>query len=89
MSATPKRERWQPSAAQLHHEPQAVKWARKRVGMSAKALASAIGVAPSLISEIEAGTRNATPERLEQIAEAVRIPAVMLRRKAETDEVVA
>lgn len=84
MSATPERGRWQPDAARLHHEPEAVRWARKRAGLTVTALARAISVSPSLITEIEQGTRNATPERLKQIAVAVDCPVVMLRSKRQS-----
>jgi transcriptional regulator with XRE-family HTH domain len=40
-------------------------------------------VSVSLISEIEAGTRNATPAMIRKLAEAMNCPRVVLERKRE------
>lgn len=45
-------------------------------------LARLAGVSISLISEIESGTRNATPDLLSRLAEALLCPRVVLERKA-------
>jgi transcriptional regulator with XRE-family HTH domain len=67
----------------LNQEPQAVTWAREKAGLSQAQLARECNVARSLISEIEAGTRNATPENLIKIARALNCPVVFLERKRE------
>ncbi len=54
-------------------------------GVTQAWLAEQIGVSPSLVSEIEAGTRNATPARLRKIADALNCPITMLERKREAD----
>ena len=65
----------------LDHEPEAVKYARRQAGLTATQLAEACGVSISLISEIEAGTRNATPAMIIRLAEALNCPRVVLERK--------
>lgn len=65
----------------LNHEPEAVIWARKAKGWTQAALARHLGVSPSLICEIEKGTRNATPHLLTQIAGALNCPVSVLERK--------
>jgi len=65
----------------LNHQPEAVTWARERSGLSKTALADAVGVRPSLITEIEKGTRNAGPPLLKRIADALNCPVVFLERK--------
>lgn len=65
----------------LDHEPEAVAYARKKSGLSKTEAASALGVSLSLISEIEAGTRNATPTMQQRMAKAFNCPLVVLERK--------
>ncbi|MEU3020851.1 helix-turn-helix transcriptional regulator [Nocardiopsis sp. NPDC007018] len=65
----------------LDHQPEAVTWARKQAGLTKTQLAKEVGVSLSLISEIEAGTRNATPANLKLIAAALGCPRVVLERK--------
>ena len=65
----------------LDHEPQAVTYAREQAGLTKTQLAQACGVSLSLISEIEAGTRNATPAMLSKLAKALNCPRVVLERK--------
>ena len=65
----------------LDHEPQAVTYAREQAGLTKTQLAAACGVSLSLISEIEAGTRNATPAMLTKVATALNCPRVILERK--------
>jgi transcriptional regulator with XRE-family HTH domain len=50
-------------------------------GLTRTALAERIGKSLSLVSEIEAGTRNATPEVMRLMAEALNCPIVVLQRK--------
>lgn len=68
----------------LDHEPEAVTYAREMAGLTKTALAEAIGRSLSLVSEIESGTRNATPEVLRDIARALNCPIVVLQRKRES-----
>jgi transcriptional regulator with XRE-family HTH domain len=67
----------------LDHEPAAVTYAREQAGLSKTRLAELCGVSLSLISEIESGTRNATPAMLNKIAHALNCPRVVLERKRE------
>ena len=68
----------------LDHEPAAVTWARERSGLTKTQLAERAGVSLSLISEIEKGTRNATPPLLLKIAEALNCPVVFLERRRDS-----
>jgi transcriptional regulator with XRE-family HTH domain len=65
----------------LDHEPTAVRYARERAGLTMTQVADACGVSVSLISEIEAGTRNATPAMIIKLAETLNCPRVVLERK--------
>jgi transcriptional regulator with XRE-family HTH domain len=65
----------------LDHEPEAVEYARKAAGLTKTQLAERCGVSLSLISEIESGNRNATPEMLIRLADALNCPKVILERK--------
>ncbi|WP_307795477.1 helix-turn-helix domain-containing protein [Actinacidiphila acididurans] len=65
----------------LHHEPEAVTWARKKAGLTKRALAQAVGISEQLMGEIESGWRSATPANLRKIAEALNCPLVALERK--------
>ncbi len=65
----------------LDHEPEAVTWARKKAGLTKRALAHAIGISEQLMGEIESGWRNATPANLIKIATALNCPLVSLERK--------
>jgi transcriptional regulator with XRE-family HTH domain len=74
------RHRTQPKSP-LDHEPAAVTYAREQAGLTKSALAQRCGVSLSLISEIEAGTRNATPAMIRKLAEVLNCPRVVLERK--------
>lgn len=65
----------------LDHEPDAVVYARKQAGLTQQQLADLCGVSRSLITEIEAGTRNATPALIRTLAEKLNCPRVILERK--------
>jgi transcriptional regulator with XRE-family HTH domain len=65
----------------LDHEPSAVTYARVQAGLTKTQLATACEVSLSLVSEIEAGTRNATPAMIIKLAEALGCPRVVLERK--------
>jgi transcriptional regulator with XRE-family HTH domain len=65
----------------LDHEPATVTWARKKAGLTKRALAKKIGISEQLMGEIESGWRNATPANLAKMAEALNCPRVVLERK--------
>jgi transcriptional regulator with XRE-family HTH domain len=65
----------------LDHKPAAVRRARQRVGLTQDALAKAVGVSPSLMSEIEKGTRNATQATILRLAEVLECDPDSLRRR--------
>lgn len=65
----------------LDHEPEAVEYARRKAGLSKTEFARRLGVSLPLISMIERGTRNATPELLPRMAEVLNCPVVVLERK--------
>jgi len=65
----------------LDHEPEAVEYARRKAGLSVTEAARELGVAVSLISQIESGKRNATPAMLLKMAQAYNCPLVVLERK--------
>lgn len=77
MRRTPKRP--------LDHQPEAVVYAREQAGLTQTQLAEMCDVAKSLICEIEAGTRNATPAMLNKLAAALNCPRVILERKREPE----
>ncbi|WP_329180430.1 helix-turn-helix domain-containing protein [Streptomyces sp. NBC_01477] len=65
----------------LDHEPEAVTWARKKAGLTKRALAERLGISEQLMGEIESGWRNATPANLAKIAKELNCPRVFLERK--------
>lgn len=65
----------------LDHEPEAVAYALDQSGLTRAQLAEMCGVAPSLITEIISGTRNATPAMIRKLAAALNCPRVVLERK--------
>jgi transcriptional regulator with XRE-family HTH domain len=65
----------------LDHEPAAVTYARERSGLTKTQVAGACGVSLSLISEIESGSRNATPAMIIKLASVLNCPRVVLERK--------
>jgi transcriptional regulator with XRE-family HTH domain len=65
----------------LDHEPESVTWAREQAGLTQKQLAGLVGISPSLMSEIEKGTRNATPPVIKRMAVALNCPRPVLERK--------
>lgn len=80
MNTTAKKPR-NPPKSPLDHEPAAVTYAREQAGLTKTQLAQMCGVVVSLISEIEGGTRNATPAMLNKLARALNCPRVVLERK--------
>ena len=80
MANAPTRQRKQPKDP-LDHDPASVREAREAAGLTRTALAKQIGRSLSLISEIESGTRNATPEVLGLLSGALDCPIAVLQRK--------
>jgi transcriptional regulator with XRE-family HTH domain len=72
-----------PPKRPLDHEPEAVLYARRSAGLTQQELADRCGVSRPLITEIELGTRNATPAMLNKLAAALNCPRVVLERKRE------
>lgn len=81
MNHPPKRRR---KGARLNHAPESVTWAREKAGMTKRALAQTCGFSEQLLCDIEAGRRNATPEKLRKIANALNCPVVLLESKRVT-----
>lgn len=54
--------------APFHHSPEAVTSARENAGLTQKSLAETCGFSVQLLCDIEAGRRNATPEKLRAMA---------------------
>lgn len=65
----------------LNHYPEAVRQAREARGLTQAALAEKIGRTGSYVSEIEIGTRDARPELLQAIAEALGVSITRLERR--------
>lgn len=65
----------------LNHSPDAVKWAMSAIGMNQAHLAEVTGISKSLVNEILSGKRNATPEKLRLIAQALNCPTSVLEAK--------
>lgn len=65
----------------LNQEPKAVTYAREKAGLTKRELAVRCGFSEQLMGEIESGWRNATPEKLQKIAEACNCPVVVLEAK--------
>lgn len=74
-----------PPKRPLDHEPEAVAYARGQAGLTQTQLAQMCGVTQGLISEIEKGTRNATPATIRKLAVALNCPRVILERKRVPD----
>lgn len=76
--------RTQPSrwvAESVDHDPAKITQARRTAGLTKRETARRIGVAESLICEIEKGTRNATPPNLKKLAELFDCPVESLQRE--------
>ena len=80
MTTAEKKQRTLPKEP-LDHEPAAVAYAREQAGLTKTQLAHMCGVAVSLTSEIESGSRNATPTMLNKLSRALNCPRVVLERK--------
>jgi transcriptional regulator with XRE-family HTH domain len=63
----------------LGHSPEALKWARQHSLWSQGQLAKFAGISAGHMSEIESGTRSATPTVLAKFAEAMQCPVTMLQ----------
>ncbi|MEU0276066.1 helix-turn-helix transcriptional regulator [Streptomyces sp. NPDC006307] len=65
----------------MNHAPEAVTFARERAGLTKRAVAVACEFSEQLMCDIEAGRRNATPEKLLKIAHVLNCPVVFLEAK--------
>lgn len=70
----------------LDHEPEGVWYARRQAGLTQSQLAEMCGTTQPQISEIENGTRNATPAMIKKLAAALNCPRVVLERKRHESE---
>ncbi|MFF0395094.1 helix-turn-helix transcriptional regulator [Streptomyces sp. NPDC005248] len=68
----------------MNHAPEAVTFAREKAGLTKRALAQTCGFSEQLLCDIEAGRRNATPEKLLRLAAALNCPVVVLEAKRVT-----
>ncbi|MGW4731754.1 helix-turn-helix domain-containing protein [Streptomyces shenzhenensis] len=59
------------NGAPFHHSPEAVTRERENAGLTQKALADRSGFSFQLMCDIEAGRRNANPERLRAMARVI------------------
>lgn len=66
----------------LNHEPESLRWALKKSGLTQRQLAEGIGMAESTVSEMLKGTRNARPAVLEKMAGVLNCPVVALESKS-------
>lgn len=67
--------------APLTHDPEALTWARTKAGRTQAWLAAELGISPGHMSEIEAGTRGLTDEKLRRTAELLDCPPSVFRVK--------
>ena len=67
--------------APLNQDPKAVRWALAASRMNQEQLRQRTGISASLINEILSGKRNATPEKLGLIADALNCPVSVLEAK--------
>lgn len=65
----------------LDHDPAALRYALDNSGLTQTEFAAQIGKSRSLVSEMLAGTRNAHPALLLQIARVLNCPVVVLQAK--------
>lgn len=65
----------------LDQDPVSLVWARKQAGKTQRWLAQSLGISAGHMSEIESGTRNATPERLTEIANLLGCPRSVIEAK--------
>ncbi|EMF31085.1 DNA-binding protein [Streptomyces gancidicus BKS 13-15] len=65
----------------MNHVPEAVTFARTRAGLTKRAVAQECGFSEQLMCDIEAGRRNATPEKLRKIAVVLNCPVDALEAK--------
>lgn len=65
----------------LNHDPEAVRWALKKSGLTQREFAERISCSPGQLSEILKGTRNARQPLLERMADELNCPIVVLESK--------
>lgn len=77
MAQIPRSHRMSP----LNHEPEALRYALDKSGLTQSAFAAELGKSEGLISEILRGIRNANPKLLVEMARVLNCPVVVLERK--------
>lgn len=77
MQSTPRGRR----VSALDHEPESVLYARNKAGLKQAFAADQLKISAGHLSEIEGGTRNASPALLIKMAELYNCPIVVLERK--------
>ncbi|WP_228976750.1 helix-turn-helix domain-containing protein [Streptomyces sp. DH12] len=80
----PRRKR-RPWGAPLDHDPEAVRIAREERGLTKRAVAHQCGFSEQLMCDIEAGRRNATPQKLAMLAFLLGRSEADLRAKPEPE----
>lgn len=65
----------------LNHDPEAVKWAVQRSGLTQADVAGQLGISPGHLSEILSGTRSARQQTLIKLAGVLNCPVVVLEAK--------
>lgn len=65
----------------LHHDPESLRWALDKSGMTQTQFAAALGKSAGLVSEMLKGTRNVTPQLLPEMARVLNCPVVALEAK--------
>lgn len=70
-----------PPRDRLNHEPAVVGQARRSAGLTKSEVARRAGVSLSLISMIESGSRNASPDLIDAMASMFGVPADHLKRR--------
>lgn len=72
-----------PRGSSFDHAPAGVEYARRVVGLTQQQLADAVGRSKQLMCDIEAGRRNADLELLQQMAQVLNCPVVVLQAPAQ------
>ncbi|MFC0546894.1 helix-turn-helix domain-containing protein [Kutzneria chonburiensis] len=69
------------SPVRLHHDPEALRWARLAKGWKQQELARELGILPTTLCQMEAGTRSAGPRLLPKVAAILGCPISILEAK--------
>lgn len=72
-----------PRRKPLDHDPEALRYALAKSGLTQLALARAVDRSPGFISEVLAGTRNTGTALLPKLAAVLNCPVVVIEAKRE------